>query len=93
MQKYTRKLVSRAITADLSRLYGDLEKAAEYLLEIKARHPNATLYESWPDTDYEEISMSFRYMAYENDAEYAARVSLINKKVEQYKKDLERRSR
>lgn len=79
--------VLQRIPADLDRLYGPIPDAIEYLQEVYAEHPNATLDEHWEG--YENMAMTFSFMREETDEEFEHR--LRKEKAERL--SLERESR
>ena len=66
-----RKKVLETLGCDTARLYGDLLEAAYYLIEVHAKHPNATLEEHW--TGYEDMEMRFSWSRPETDEEMRER--------------------
>lgn len=62
----------RHIEVDTDILYGPLDKAARYLLEIHKKYPKAELTENW--TGYEDMEMVFGYLEEETDQEFNDRM-------------------
>lgn len=71
MAKTPRKTIEMEIPCDTDRLYGDLKKAAAYLLEVHAAHPTAQLDENW--LGYETMELRFIYHRPETDEEMGER--------------------
>ncbi len=63
----------RQVRVDPDRLYGPLDGAIDYLREIQAKHPIATLAEHW--TGYEDMRLVFSWFEPETDEEFEARVA------------------
>ena len=64
--------ILEAVDCDTARLYGPLDLAAKYLLEVKSKYPNATLEEHW--TGYENMEMRFSWYRDETDNEMQDRL-------------------
>lgn len=68
-----KRLVTRSVDADHSRLYGSLDDAILYLQEIKEKHPDAMLEENW--WGYEDMTMRFAWAELETDEEFEKRLA------------------
>lgn len=69
-----RKIVEAEVDCDTNRLYGKIDDAIAYLIEVRDRHRGTDigLEEHW--TGYEDMTMRFVYSREENDDEYAIRI-------------------
>ena len=70
-----RKTVEVEVDCDTERLYGPIEGAITYLLEMRQLHGHETgfgLQEKW--TGYEDMHMAFTYSRIETDEEYDERL-------------------
>lgn len=70
-----RKTVEVEVECDTERLYGSIEDAITYLLEMRQLHGHETgfgLQEKW--TGYEDMHMAFTYSRIETDEEYDERL-------------------
>ena len=75
--------IERVVDCDTNRLYGSLDKAIEYLQEVKEKHPTAELDEHW--YGYEDMLMRFVYFSPETDEEYSHRLeveAMVKKNIE-----------
>ena len=64
--------ILEVVTCDTDRLYGPLDLAAKYLLEVKSKHPKAELEEHW--SGYETMEMRFSWYRDETDEEMQDRI-------------------
>ncbi len=69
-----RKIVEAEVDCDTGRLYGTIDEAIAYLIEVRDKHRGIDigLDEHW--TGYEDMMMRFTYTREENDDEYARRM-------------------
>lgn len=69
-----RKIVEAEVDCDTNRLYGKIDDAIAYLIEVRDKHRGIDigLDEHW--TGYEDMTMRFVYHREENDQEYASRM-------------------
>jgi len=75
-RKFPKKAIDREVECDTDKLYHpDLNVTIQYLSEIKAQYPTASLEEKW--TGYEDMYMRFTYRDDETDEEYDRRLYFI----------------
>ncbi len=73
-EKSEKRTIDQEVDCDTGRLYGDIDGAIAYLIEMRDRHrgTDISLDEHW--TGYEDMEMRFVYSRLETDEEFAQRL-------------------